>query len=111
MVWQVYDWYLEPNAGYYYMQRACEPVHIQLNLDDSAVATISRSYHAQPQLSFQAELVGLDGASLYKHSGTVDLHATDVKEVLPLRALLSKTTGISFLVLELKDAGGKTALA
>ena len=35
VIWQVYDWYMEPNAGYYFMQRACEPVHVQLNLDDS----------------------------------------------------------------------------
>ena len=27
VVWQVYDWYLQPNAGYYAMQNACEPVH------------------------------------------------------------------------------------
>ncbi|MEO6843625.1 MAG: sugar-binding domain-containing protein, partial [Ginsengibacter sp.] len=32
VIWQVYDWYLNPNAGYYFMQRAVEPVHIQLNL-------------------------------------------------------------------------------
>ena len=30
VVWQVYDWFLMPNAGYYFMQNACEPVHIQL---------------------------------------------------------------------------------
>ncbi|MBS1528379.1 MAG: beta galactosidase jelly roll domain-containing protein, partial [Bacteroidetes bacterium] len=28
VVWQIYDWYLEPNAGYYAMQNACQPVHI-----------------------------------------------------------------------------------
>jgi hypothetical protein len=108
VVWQVYDWYLEPNAGYYYMQRACEPVHIQLNIDDSSVAVINRTYLAQPGLSFRAELLGLDGSSLYKQDGTVNLGTTDVKEVLPLRAILAKATGISFLVLELKDGAGKT---
>jgi hypothetical protein len=44
---------------------------------------------------------------LYKQGGTVDLKTTDVKEVLPLRELLAKTAGISFLVLELKDDQGK----
>ncbi|HEY8970759.1 MAG TPA: glycoside hydrolase family 2 TIM barrel-domain containing protein, partial [Puia sp.] len=44
VAWQVYDWYLEPNAGYYFMQRACEPVHIQLNRDDSSVALVNRTY-------------------------------------------------------------------
>ena len=46
VVWQIYDWYLEPNAGYYFMQRACEPVHVQLNLDDSTVAVVNRTYRS-----------------------------------------------------------------
>jgi hypothetical protein len=107
VVWQVYDWYLEPNAGFYFMQRACEPVHIQLNLDDSAVAVVNRTYQARSHLSFRAQLLGLDGTSLYENSGTLDLKTTDVKEVLPLRAVLAKTTGISFLLLELKDEQGR----
>ncbi len=64
VVWQVYDWYLEPNAGYYAMQRACEPVHVQLNLDDSSVAVINRTYQRQSHLSYRAELLGLDGEIL-----------------------------------------------
>ena len=107
VVWQVYDWYLEPNAGYYAMQRACEPVHVQLNLDDSSVAVINRTYQRQSHLSYRAELLGLDGASLYKGQGVVSLDTTDVREVLPLADLLRKTSGISFLVLTLRDNRGQ----
>jgi exo-1,4-beta-D-glucosaminidase len=108
VVWQVYDWYLEPNAGYYFMQRACEPVHIQLNLDDSAIAVINRTYIRRPGLRYEAEVVGMTGASLLKRSGSVDLDTTDVKEVLPIKSVLQQTTGISFVLLRLKDARGKT---
>ncbi len=107
VVWQVYDWYLEPNAGFYFMQRACEPVHIQLNLDDSVVAVVNRTYQARSHLSFHAELLGIDGSSLYQQSGVVDLKTTEAKEILSLHDLLARTTGISFLVLELKDEQGK----
>jgi len=31
VVWQIYDWYLQPNADYYFMQNAVEPVHAQFN--------------------------------------------------------------------------------
>ena len=44
VIWQIFDWYLEPSAGYYFMQRAGEPVHVQLNYDDSAVVVVNRSY-------------------------------------------------------------------
>ena len=35
VIWQVFDWYQEPNAGYYFMQNACEKLHVQLNPLDS----------------------------------------------------------------------------
>jgi hypothetical protein len=107
VVWQVFDWYLEPNAGYYFMQRACEAVHIQLNLDDSAVALINRGYVKRAGLHYAAEVIGLSGVSLYRQEGRAGLDTTDVKEVLSLRDVLRKATGISFVSLSLRDAAGK----
>ncbi|HXB93844.1 MAG TPA: glycoside hydrolase family 2 TIM barrel-domain containing protein [Puia sp.] len=107
VVWQVYDWYLEPNAGYYFMQRACEPVHIQLNLDDSAVAVVNRTYLRKPDLHFEAEVVAMTGASLFKQQGRVSLDTTDTKEVLSLKEILGKTNGVSFVLLRLRDDQGK----
>jgi beta-galactosidase/beta-glucuronidase len=107
VMWQVYDWYMEPNAGYYYMQRACEPVHVQLNLDDSAVAVINRTYHSQHHLTFQVEVLNMNGTSLYKKNGNVDMDTTSVKEILPLASELQKIKVISFVVLTLKNASGK----
>jgi hypothetical protein len=108
VVWQVYDWYLEPNSGYYFMKRACEAVHIQLNLDDSLVAIVNRTYIKRPNLQYEAEVVGMTGASLFKQAGRISLDTTDVKEVLSLRDILSTTPGVSFVLLSLKDRGGAT---
>jgi beta-galactosidase/beta-glucuronidase len=107
VIWQIYDWYLEPNAGYYFMKRAVEPVHIQLNLDDSAVAVINRTYHAQPQLSFTAELFDLSGKSLYKKTGTIHADTSSENEILPLADVLKNNNGISFLSLKLSDKNNK----
>ncbi|GGB11358.1 glycoside hydrolase family 2 protein [Puia dinghuensis] len=107
VIWQVYDWYLEPNAGYYFMQRACEPVHIQLNLDDSAVAVVNRTYIKRPDLRFEAQVIGMTGATLLKKEGRLSLDTTDVKKVLSLREVLSQAQGISFVLLRLTDGGGK----
>jgi hypothetical protein len=107
VVWQIYDWYLEPNAGYYFMQRACEPVHIQLNLDDSAVAVINRTYIRRAGLHYEAEVVGMTGTSLLKKEGVVSLDTTDVKEVLSIKAVLQQTAGVSFVLLRLKDKDGR----
>jgi Exo-beta-D-glucosaminidase Ig-fold domain/Glycosyl hydrolases family 2/Glycosyl hydrolases family 2, TIM barrel domain/Beta-galactosidase jelly roll domain len=108
VMWQVYDWYLEPNSGYYFMKRACEAVHIQLDLDDSVVAIVNRTYIKRPNLHFDAEVVGMTGKSLFKQEGPANLDTTDVKEVLSLRDILSRTEGVSFVLLTLKDQTGKT---
>jgi beta-galactosidase/beta-glucuronidase len=108
VIWQVYDWYLEPNAGYYFMQRACEQVHIQLNLDDSAVAIVNRTYTKRPGLQYEVQVVGMTGSSLFRQQGRAGLDTTDVKEVLSLKQVLSQTQGISFVLLRLSDDQGKT---
>ena len=41
MVWQVFDWYLRPNAGYYSMRSACRPLHVQHSVDDQTVQVVS----------------------------------------------------------------------
>ena len=107
VIWQVYDWYLEPNAGYYFMQRACEPVHIQLNLDDSSVALVNRTYIKRSGLQYEVEIVGMTGTSLYKQQGQATVDTADAKEVLSVRDILRQAQGISFVLLKAKDREGK----
>jgi len=107
VVWQVYDWFLEPNAGYYFMQRACEPVHIQLNLDDSAVALVNRTYHRQTNLRYTIIMLDPTGKTLYKKEGRTSIDTTDARSVLSLRDPLAQTKGISFVLLTLYDASAR----
>jgi hypothetical protein len=109
VIWQVYDWFLEPNAGYYYMQNACEAAHIQLNLDDSAVAVVNRTYHALSNWSFQADLLGLDGKVLDTKKGSLSLDSYSVKELISLRGALQGAPSQPLLVfLRLRDQQDRT---
>ena len=107
VIWQIYDWYLEPNAGYYFMKRACEPVHIQLNLDDSSVALINRTYIKQQELKYEAEIIDINGSVLFRKEGKADLDTTQTKQVLNLREALQNIHGISFVLLHLNDNQGR----
>jgi hypothetical protein len=107
VVWQVYDWFLQPNAGYYFMQNACEPVHIQLNINDSKVMVINRTYKPAPGLLAQVDLFSLDSKSLFHEEKSISLLATDVKETTSLSSVLADTKGVNFVVLNLKNSAGK----
>jgi exo-1,4-beta-D-glucosaminidase len=107
VVWQVYDWYLAPNAGYYFMQNACEPVHVQLNALDYGISVINRTYKGIANLTVTADIFGLDSKSLFHQATDLTLSATDVKECFSLSKVLAGAKGVNFVVLNLKDSAGK----
>jgi hypothetical protein len=105
--WQVYDWYLMPNAGYYFMQKACEPLHIQLNLSNNKVTIINRAYKPAANLTAQADLYSLDSKSVFHESVNLGLSPSEVKETSSLASALTESKGVTFVVLNLKDGSGK----
>jgi len=107
VVWQVYDWYLMPNAGYYFMQNACEPVHIQLNPNDLKVLALNRTYKKADDITARIEIFALDSRLLFHEEKNISLSASDVKEVTSLSAVLSEAKGVNFVVLNLYDNKGR----
>ena len=106
VMWQIYDWYLEPNAGYYFMQTSCEPVHVQFNFDDSAVAVINRTYHEVPGLTATASVYDMNGKLLESKSGKVNAGVSSVKELFSLAGTLSGVKGVTFVLLRLQNNNG-----
>jgi hypothetical protein len=107
VVWQVYDWFLQPNAGYYFMQNACEPVHIQLNLNNLTVTILNRTYKPVNNFTASVEVLGFDSKSLFKEDAYFSLKPTEVKETTSLNSLMEKTRGIAFIILNLKNSAGR----
>lgn len=107
VVWQVYDWYLQPNAGYYFMQNACEPVHVQLNMRDFSVAVLNRTYHPITDLTVEAQILSLDSKQEFYNTVKVNLKESDVQEIFSLNNELTKSNEIKFVVLNLKNSTGK----
>lgn len=107
VIWQIYDWYLEPNAGYYGMQNACEPIHIQFNQDDSTIMVINRTLKSTGVLTAQADVYSVDSKSLYHHTSTVNLSSTGTQSAMPLKTILADKKELCIIVLNLKDATGK----
>jgi beta-galactosidase/beta-glucuronidase len=107
VVWQVYDWFLMPNAGYYFMQNACEPVHIQFNPINKGVMVINRTYKKVSGLTAHAEIYDLDSKQLFSDKINIDMAPADVKETSSLDNILSNRKSISFIALNLTNKTGK----
>ncbi|MEN6456709.1 MAG: sugar-binding domain-containing protein [Prolixibacteraceae bacterium] len=106
VIWQIYDWYLSPNAGYYFMQNALEPVHIQFNPASQKVVVVNRTYQSYPDLMAEAAVYSLGSKLLQRDTVTVSLDSTDVKEIISLSEVLANRNELQFVVLNLKDKTG-----
>jgi len=106
LIWNLYDYYLQPHAGYFGTKKACEPLHIQYSYDDGGIVVVNGAAQPVPGLRVKAAVYNLDLAEKLHHEVTVDVPADT-----SLRAFaLPKIDGLSttyFLRLRLENAKGE----
>jgi hypothetical protein len=106
MVWELFDWYLHPNSGYYQMKEALKPIHVQYSIDDDGVQVVSTLPDALKAARVHAEIVSLQGAPESTADFTVDAAAD---ATTPAGSLAGKFADCHahFLALTLTGADGK----
>ena len=105
MVWQTYDYYLEPTAAYFGVKHACEPLHVQWNPVSNYVEVVNRSAGKQ-QGKVKACIIDLNGKTVWEDEQgfvcdedmTLDMMQVKVPEDI---------AGVYFLRLTLTDDKGK----
>lgn len=104
MVWQTYDYYLEPTAAYYGVKHACEPLHVQWNPVSNSVEIVNRSAGHQ-EGTVKASIINLNGETVWEQvQGYVcdeDMTLDMMKVEVP-----KEIAGTYFLRLMLKDDKG-----
>ena len=65
MVWQTYDYYLEPTAAYFGVKHACEPLHVQWNPVSNYVEVVNRSAGHQRGTA-KASIIDLNGKTVWE---------------------------------------------
>ncbi len=107
LVWQIYDYSLEPFASYFAVQKACEPVHIMMTQDKFHAMIVNHRPDALGSLKTRIQIYNLDGAKKFDQTTAVaNLAAsstTDLGEI-PFPADLSP---VHFIKLELLDSAGQ----
>ncbi|MCQ2141492.1 MAG: glycoside hydrolase family 2 [Bacteroidales bacterium] len=104
--WQVYSWDYETMASFFGCKKACEPVHIQMNLDDLDVVVLNTTVEEKSALKAEMALYTLEGKKLSSVTHKLaQLPANALTECF--QADLSAGKGVYIVRLSLKDAKNK----
>ncbi len=103
--WQLYDWYLQPNASYYFAKKAMKPRHIQLNAHDFSVSVINATHAKMSGVRAKVKVINLDMSEPWKYETSLDIDADSYKEVVKVPQN-GKYSYNYFVKLELEDSAG-----
>jgi len=107
MIWHLYDYYLDADAGYFAVRKACEPLHIQYAYDDGSVAVVNSTYAAASGLHASVSVHGLKWNELYSAQTDLNAAADSVQRVFEIPAKNVAGEKIVFVDLALKDTAGR----
>jgi hypothetical protein len=106
--WQIYSSDYDTGAAYYAVKKACELVHVQLNLPDFSVAVINTTQTDQRRLILRSRLVSLDNRLLGERLDRLDASANAATTLAPLTELTHALDreGLVLVMLTLTDFNG-----
>jgi hypothetical protein len=105
VLWQIFDWFLNPNAGYYFAKKANEPLHIQMSANDFKVSIINRQHKNFEKLKVSARVFDFDQKLKWEKEINCSLGADCYSEVMEIPRL-DEITDVYFVKLELADEKG-----
>jgi len=103
LIWQLYDYYLNPNGAFYGSKKACEPLHIQYSYDDASVIIINKTLQKKKNLTATIKVLNMDLKEKYFQSiNNIIIDKYSKKGLLSI----PKINGLSdvyFLILTLEE--------
>jgi hypothetical protein len=105
MLWGILSSDYDTQASYYGTKKACEPVHVQLDLAANEVQVVNTTRDALRRMKVEADVYALDGKLLLHRDATLDAPADDRKSgfALDLAPLLGDSTVFVHLALHAAD--------
>ena len=100
LVWQTYDYFFEPAAGYYGAKKASEPLHIQWNAFTDSIEVVNYSAGDVKGLTARVEILNLDNASMWNKTASLDSPEDSVASPIKME-YPSDLTPVHFLRLRL----------
>jgi hypothetical protein len=107
-MWEIFTSDYGTQASYYGVKKACEPVHVQLDLSNDIVEVANTTAQARPGLKLSARVYGLDNKLLLSKDVVVNAAADAVTMSFPLElAPLMGPDNVVLVRLELHGGDGQ----
>jgi len=98
MIWHLFDYNLEADAGYFAAKKACEPLHIQYSYDDQSIVVVNSTYQPAGELHASVKVHNLAWKELYRAEGSLDSAPDSVQRVFTIPAALYMGADRLFLI-------------
>jgi hypothetical protein len=106
-MWQILSSDYDTQASYYGVKKACEPVHVQLDLSNYEVDVVNTTTAPLAGLSDSANVFSLDNKLLLAHEEHRDAAADSVTAGFKLDLAPLLANGVVLIKLELRSASGE----
>ena len=106
-MWQILSSDYDTQASFYGVKKACEPLHVQLDLSTFDVAVMNTTTEAQTGLTVSANVYSLDNVLLLHHEEKRDAVADAVNAGFKLELAPLLADKVVLVKLELKNLQGK----
>jgi hypothetical protein len=107
MIWQTYSWDFETHGSYFGAKKACEPVHVQMNLHDNKVLAINTTLKPLLAIQFVYTVYDIKGNKLTEESKKLTIPANSKTEIFTPNFTSLKVKDAFMVRLQLTDAAGR----
>jgi Exo-beta-D-glucosaminidase Ig-fold domain/Glycosyl hydrolases family 2/Concanavalin A-like lectin/glucanases superfamily/Glycosyl hydrolases family 2, sugar binding domain/Glycosyl hydrolases family 2, TIM barrel domain len=108
-MWQILSSDYDSQASFYGVKKACEPLHVQLNLANFGVDVVNTTIQPRAGLTVSAKVYSLSNKLLFESTERKDVAADSTASSLHLDLSPYLANGMVLVSLELRDAEGKVA--
>jgi exo-1,4-beta-D-glucosaminidase len=106
VLWQIYDWFLNPNSAYYFSKKALEPLHVQLNANDNQVSVINNLRKNENKLTVKARIYDSAMNVKWEREERINIKSDSYQEVFKVPQFSDIST-LYFVKLQLVNEKGE----
>ncbi len=102
LIWQLYDYYNNPNGAFFGSKKACEPVHVQYSYDDDSIWIINSTLDPKENITANVKIFNINLEERFSQSKKIEVKANDKSKVLIIPELngLSSVYFLSLIIEE-----------